>query len=98
VQLSFLCPLISLRKEKMEGENKNKGNIVEKRERFTRIAPIRVNNVLKHLRRVSNLLNKNNYKYESKEFKKILDDIYDEYKIVKNKFEAQEKRTDKWKL
>ena len=82
----------------MEGENKNKGNIVEKRERFTRIAPIRVNNVLKHLRRGSNLLNKNNYKYESKEFKKILDDIYDEYKIVKNKFEAQEKRTDKWKL
>jgi len=98
VQLSFLCPLISLRKEKMEGEKKNKGNIVEKRERFTKMAPIRVNNVLKHLRLVSNLLNKNNYKYDSDEFKKILNDIYEEYKIVKNKFEAQEKRTDKWKL
>ena len=71
---------------------------MEKRQRFTKMAPIRVNNVLKHLRRVSNLLNKNNYKYDSDEFKKILNDIYEEYKIVKNKFDAQEKRTDKWKL
>ena len=82
----------------MEGKTKKRGNTVDKRERFTRMAPIRVNNVLKQLRLISNLLNKNNYSYEPGEFKKILNDISEEYRLVKNKFEAQEKRRDKWKL
>ena len=82
----------------MEGKTKKRDNIVEKRERFTKMANIRVNNVLKHLRLVSNLLNKNNYKYESEEFRKIINDISEEFRLVKNKFEAQEKRRDKWKL
>ena len=71
---------------------------MEKRERFTKMAPIRVNNVLKHLRLVSNLLNKNNYKYEPEEFSKIINDISEEFRILKNKFEAQKKGRDKWKL
>jgi hypothetical protein len=62
------------------------------------MAPIRVNNVLKHLRLISNLLNKNNYKYESEEFRKIINDISEEFRLVKNKYESQEKRKDKWKL
>ena len=82
----------------MEGKTKKRDNTVEKRERFTKMANIRVNNVLKHLRLVSNLLNKNNYKYESEEFRKIINDISEEFRLVKNKFEAQEKRRDKWKL
>ena len=82
----------------MEGKTKERGNIVEKRERFTKMAPIRVNNVLKHLRLVSNLLNKNNYKYEPEEFSKIINDISEEFRILKNKFEAQKKGRDKWKL
>tara|TARA_B100000965_G_scaffold385650_1_gene387100 strand:- start:356 stop:604 length:249 start_codon:yes stop_codon:yes gene_type:complete len=82
----------------MEGKTKKRDNIVDKRERFTRMAPIRVNNVLKQLRLISNLLNKNNYSYEPGEFKKILNDISEEFRLVKNKFDAQEKRRDKWKL
>tara|TARA_B100001123_G_C14845571_1_gene841917 strand:+ start:484 stop:732 length:249 start_codon:yes stop_codon:yes gene_type:complete len=82
----------------MEGKTKKRDNTVDKRERFTRMAPIRVNNVLKQLRLVSNLLNKNNYSYEPGEFKKILNDISEEFRLVKNKFEAQEKKRDKWKL
>ena len=71
---------------------------MEKRERFTKMAPIRVNNVLKHLRLVKNLLNKNNYKYEPEEFSKIINDISEEFRILKNKFEEQKKGRDKWKL
>ena len=82
----------------MEGKTKKRDNTVDKRERFTRMAPIRVNNVLKQLRLISNLLNKNNYSYEPGEFKKILNDISEEFRLVKNKFEAQEKKRDKWKL
>jgi len=82
----------------MEGKTKKRGNVVEKRERFRKMAPIRVNNVLKHLRLVSNLLNKNNYKYEPEEFSKIINDISEEFRILKNKFEAQKKGRDKWKL
>ena len=92
----------------MEGKT-NKGDIdqpVDKenvakspRKRFLDAAPIRVRNVLRHIRLVSNLLNRN-YKYESKEFKKIVDDISDELRFLKNKFEAQEKkkRKDEWTL
>jgi hypothetical protein len=82
----------------MEGKTIKRGTIVEKRERFIKMAPIRVNNVLKHLRLVSNLLNKNNYKYETEEFNKIINDISEEFRILKNKFEAQKKGRDKWKL
>ncbi len=69
------------------------------RERFLDAAPIRVRNVLKHLRLVSNLLNRN-YTYKPSEFQKIIKDISDELDFVKNKFKAQErKKQDKeWKL
>ena len=69
------------------------------RERFLDAAPIRVRNVLKHLRLVSNLLNRN-YTYKPSEFQKIIKDISDELDFVKNKFKAQErKKHDKeWKL
>ncbi len=79
--------------------NKNVSNGSSKRKRFTDLAPIRVNNVLKHLRLVGNMTNKNNYAYDSAEFKKIIKDIEDEFKMVKSQFEGQErKRAKKWKL
>ena len=79
----------------MEEKKKN----VNKRKRFTDLAPIRVNNVLKHLRLVGNMTNKNNYSYDSSEFKKILNDIAEELNIIKSKLNAQEnKRNKKWKL
>ncbi len=88
----------------MEGKTNNRDNDKEKnlinpRERFLSAAPIRVRNVLKHLRLVSNLLNRN-YIYKPSEFQKIIKDISDELDFVKNKFKAQErKRQDKeWKL
>ena len=79
----------------MEEKKKN----VKKRKRFTDLAPIRVNNVLKHLRLVGNMTNKNNYTYDSDEFEKILKDIGDELSLIKSKLKAQEnKRNKKWKL
>lgn len=79
----------------MEEKKKN----VNKRKRFTDLAPIRVNNVLKHIRLVGNMTNKNNYDYFTEEFKKILKDIDDELSLVKSKFKAQEnKKIKTWKL
>tara|TARA_B100001057_G_scaffold458263_1_gene507332 strand:- start:100 stop:339 length:240 start_codon:yes stop_codon:yes gene_type:complete len=79
----------------MEEKKKN----VNKRKRFTDLAPIRVNNVLKHLRLVGNMTNKNNYSYDSSEFKKILNDIAEELNIIKSKLNAQESKKKKtWKL
>lgn len=79
-------------------EKKGKKN-VDKRKRFTDLATIRVNNVLTHLRRVGNMTNKNNYSYDSAEFRKIIKDISDELNLVKAKLEAQEKKKAKrWKL
>tara|TARA_Y100001958_G_C20662450_1_gene185442 strand:+ start:126 stop:365 length:240 start_codon:yes stop_codon:yes gene_type:complete len=79
----------------MEEKKKN----VNKRKRFTDLAPIRVNNVLKHLRLVGNMTNKNNYSYDSSEFNKILKDISEELNLIKSKLNAQEnKRNKKWKL
>ena len=77
-------------------EKRGKKN-VDKRKRFMDLAPIRVNNVFRHLRRVGNMTNKNNYTYDTAEFKKILKDIGDELNFVKSKLDAQEKRK-KWKL
>ena len=79
----------------MEEKKKN----VNKRKRFTDLAPIRVNNVLKHLRVVGNMTNKNNYSYDSSEFKKILNDISEELNLIKSKLNAQENKKKKtWKL
>ena len=79
----------------MEEKKKN----VNKRKRFTDLAPIRVNNVLRHLRLVGNMTNKNNYSYDSSEFNKILKDISEELNLIKSKLNAQEnKRNKKWKL
>ena len=79
----------------MEEKKKN----VNKRKRFTDLAPIRVNNVLKHIRLVGNMTNKNNYDYFTEEFKKILKDIDDELSLIKSKLKAQENKKKKiWKL
>lgn len=83
--------------EKRRNEEKRKN--VDKRKRFTDLAPIRVNNVLKHLRLVGNMTNKNNYNYDSSEFKKILNDISEELNLIKSKLNAQENKKKKtWKL
>jgi len=93
----------------MEGKTNNKDmkNVVNKdkkaktpRQRFVEAAPIRVNNVLKHIRLVKNLLNRN-YSYNTDEFQQILDDISLELRYVKNKFDEERKKKEKsskWKL
>ena len=75
----------------MEEKKKN----VNKRKRFTDLAPIRVNNVLRHLRLVGNMTNKNNYSYDSSEFNKILKDISEELNLIKSKLNAQENKRNK---
>ena len=89
----------------MEGKTNNRDNDKEKnlinpRERFLSAAPIRVRNVLKHIRLVKNLLNRN-YSYNTDEFQQILDDISLELRYVKNKFDEERKKKEKnskWKL
>ena len=45
------------------------------------------------------MTNKNNYSYDSSEFKKILNDISEELNLIKSKLNAQENKKKKtWKL
>ena len=79
-------------------EKKGKKN-VDKRKRFMDLAAIRVNNVFKHLRRVGNMTNKNNYTYEIPEFRKIIKDIRTELNLIEGKLETEvRKKAKTWKL
>lgn len=54
----------------------------EKRARFEKVASKRVQNVLKHLERLSNCSNKNNYDYTEEDVKKMLSAIKEKVKFV----------------
>jgi light-regulated signal transduction histidine kinase (bacteriophytochrome) len=80
-------------------KNKDKDKMEENRARFEKIAPPRVQNALKQIRLVSNLLNRNNYEYEDKEFDEILTEIRKELQLLSSKHEAQKRgKKGKWTL
>tara|TARA_B110001452_G_C14948967_1_gene331897 strand:+ start:325 stop:582 length:258 start_codon:yes stop_codon:yes gene_type:complete len=80
-------------------KNKDKDKMQENRARFEKIAPPRVQNALKQIRLVSNLLNKNNYQYDDDEFDNILAEIRKELQLLSSKHEAQKRgKKAKWTL
>jgi len=80
-------------------KNKDNDKMQENRARFEKIAPPRVQNALKQIRLVSNLLNKNNYQYDDDEFDSILAEIRKELHLVSSKHESQKRgKKGKWTL
>ncbi len=80
-------------------KNKDKDKMQENRARFEKIAPPRVQNALKQIRLVSNLLNKNNYQYDDDEFDNILAEIRKELQLLSSKHESQKRgKKGKWTL
>ena len=57
-----------------------------KREKFVKLAEKRVLNALKAISLVGNLANKNNYKYDEKDVRKIIKALNDEIKDVDSRF------------
>jgi len=67
-----------------------------KRDKFKRLANIRVNNTLKDLDLIGNLSNSSNYDYSDEEVKKIFSSINSRIKDVQNKF--KEKNSNKFNI
>jgi hypothetical protein len=60
----------------------------KKREKFVYIAQKRVNSALKSISLIGNLANKNNYKYEDQDIRKILKALNEEINNLKNRFQT----------
>jgi len=70
-----------------------------KKDRFKRLAELRVTNVLKTLRILGNLSNTSNYQYSNEEVVKIFKVIREQLDLVEKKFDAgtqKEKKEFKW--
>ncbi|XRG77008.1 hypothetical protein V5E38_14235 [Rossellomorea sp. GAMAL-10_SWC] len=67
----------------------------EKLEKFERLAEKRITEVVKKIRLVGNLANKNNYDYTDQHVKQLLDTIDYEIKALKNRFK-EENNTDEY--
>lgn len=63
-----------------------------KRDKFKRLAILRGNRVLKDLKLIGNLSNRNNYEYTEDEVRKMFGMIEEELKIAKLKFSGKKKR------
>ena len=63
-----------------------------KRDRFRRLAILRGNRVLKDIKLIGNLSNKNNYEYTDDEIRRMFTMIEDELKLAKLKFSTKKKR------
>lgn len=59
----------------------------KKSQRFRRLGEKRVTNLIKHIRLIGNLANKNNYSYSENEVKQIFTAIESELELAKKKFE-----------
>lgn len=70
-----------------------------KREKFVEIAEKRVNRLIKEIKLVGNLSNKNNYLYDLNDVNKIFSAIETEIKSAKAKFSSERpKGTDGFRL
>ncbi len=67
-----------------------------KRDKFKRLANIRVNNTLKVLDLIGNLSNSSNYDYSDEEIRKIFNSINSKIKDVQSKF--KEKNNNKFNI
>lgn len=58
----------------------------DKRQKFQEIAEKRVNKVIKDLRLIGNLSNRNNYSFDDGDVRKIMKALDDEMKALKSRF------------
>ncbi|TDL67436.1 hypothetical protein E2R56_19785 [Rhodococcus qingshengii] len=65
----------------------------EKNENFKRLAEKRVTDVIKKMRLIGNLANKNNYDYTDDQVKKVIITLENEIKILKNRFKEENEST-----
>lgn len=61
-------------------------NSIVKRERFTRLAPYRTNEVLRKLKTLGNCANRSAYEYKEEEINKIFSEIEKTVRNTKAKF------------
>ena len=66
--------------------------VVDKKERFKKIAEHRTNNIINMMRLLGNCANKNNYDYTDSQVKQIFAAIDSELRLTKMKFEKKESR------
>lgn len=71
---------------------------VRKRQKFVDLAEKRVTNAIKAISLVGNLANKNNYKYDDQDVKKILKALNDEIIEVKTRFQTGRSDEKEFKL
>ena len=71
---------------------------IDKKERFKKIAPKRVESILKSISLLSNCSNKYNYEYTKEDVDKIFKAINDELNLCKSKFRSQNKEKSKFEL
>ena len=69
-----------------------------KNDKFIRLAENRVNKVIEGLRLISNLSNRSNYSYSSREVNKIFEAIDTDVKVMKIKFRENLKKDKRFKL
>lgn len=69
----------------------------EKHRKFQRLATLRGERVLKDLRLVGNLSNRNNYEYTDAEVKLLFAAIEEELKLARYSFESKKSRGIKFK-
>jgi ABC-type Fe3+-hydroxamate transport system substrate-binding protein len=64
----------------------------EKRERFKSLAEKRVERVLKQIRLIGNLANRNHYDYTPEDVSKIINAIEQEFKVTKARFKSSREK------
>lgn len=70
----------------------------DKRDRFVDLAEKRVNKVIKDIRLIGNLSNRNNYDFEDAEAQAILRALEQELKALRLRFEQSRKKEQIFKL
>ncbi|WP_299894316.1 hypothetical protein [uncultured Ruegeria sp.] len=70
----------------------------DKRQKFEELAEKRVNKVIKDLRLIGNLSNRNNYSFEDGDVRKIMKALEDEMKALKGRFAKVRPSDDDFKL
>ena len=67
-----------------------------KREKFIRLAELRVNNALKHIKLIGNLANTSNYEYDASDYQKIIRTLRKAVGDTEKRFQG--KKVDQFKL
>jgi hypothetical protein len=67
------------------------GKIIDKKDRFRRVAARRTQMVIRFLRRLGNCANKNAYDYSPEDVDKILAAISEEVKMLELRFKRQQR-------